>query len=115
MSRDTHAGPSLRLLWLCVLAPAFSWAAALGLLLPMAEEACHGTRSWLAVTGVLFVILAAAPGFVAWRHHRHSDAQQGDGDYVRFLLELGIGSAILFTLVNLLFTVPIFFMSACPG
>jgi hypothetical protein len=116
MSGELQAsGPLLRRLWLFVLAPPFAWAAALGVLFTLTDGACHGARGWLVAAGVLFILLSAAPGFIAWRQHGRTATHHGDADYVRFLLELGVGSAIVFTLVNLLSTIPIFLLSACPG
>jgi hypothetical protein len=116
MSRELQAGgPLLRRLWLFVLVPPFAWAAALGVLFAMTDEACHGRRGWLVAAGVLFMLLSAVPGLIAWREHGRTDTTHGDADHVRFLLELGVGSAIIFTLVNLLSTIPIFLLSACPA
>jgi hypothetical protein len=106
---------SLLLLWSCVLVPPVAWAVALGLLFVLADDACGGSRAWLVVSGIVLLLTAAGAGLVAHRTHGRTQQTEGDdGDYGRFMLELAIGLAALFALVNLVSTVPIFLLSACP-
>jgi hypothetical protein len=105
----------LPLLWTCVLLPPFAWAACLGLLFVLTDQAClHGSLAWLIATGVLCIGLAAAGGVLAYRRHARTSEAHGDADYERFMLEIAIGLAAVFTLVNIVSTVPVFLLSACP-
>lgn len=103
----------LRLWTLLLLAPC-AWAAALGALFSLTNDAClQGSRGpmWWAAIGS--AALSAAPLLPALAMRRRFPSSTAEGERARFMLEIAIGGSLLFTVVTALATVPIALLDTC--
>jgi hypothetical protein len=112
--RDVTEGRGLTLLWSVVLLAPCAWAASLGLMFTLTKGACvSGSRDALLVTVSCAIVLAIAPGIVAWRLRAGIEPADAARERARFQLGLAAGGSAIFALVTLVSAVPLFLLGAC--
>jgi hypothetical protein len=100
--------------WIVVLLAPTAWAAALGILFSLTDEACaRGARTAMVAVACACVALTLAPGLLAWAWRRRIAEPHAAADRARFMLAVAIGASAIFTLVLMMTTVPIFLLPAC--
>jgi hypothetical protein len=106
-------------LWVAVLGSAIVWAIQMQTSYSLVTWACSMQRNWpLHVVSLLFLILAAAPGFIAWREWRahassETERQSAGAGRRRFMALLGLMLSALFLILILAQAIPSFFFNPC--
>jgi hypothetical protein len=59
------------------------------------------------------IALAAVPGLIAWPWRRRFPSGTDGGERARFMLDVGVGCSLLFTLVTVLSAVPVAWLDPC--
>jgi hypothetical protein len=91
-----------------------AWAAALGLLFSLTDEACtSGSRAALWWVAGACAVLTLAPALLAWRARRATPATAGAGQRARLMMRVAMGASLLFTLITLIWAAPIAWLDAC--
>jgi hypothetical protein len=112
---DATATPRLLVRhWIALLLAPVSWAAALGILFSLNDEACkRGSHAAMLGIAGICVLMAAAPAPWAWWQRRAFDESTSAGARARFMLGVATGASIIFALVLSMMTIPVLFLSAC--
>jgi len=109
-------------LWIAVLGSAVIWFVQMQTSYSLAMWACSSGRIWsLHVASILFLILAAAPGWLAWKHwrasasgrHRETERESSGAGRRRFMAMLGLMLTALFILLIVAQAIPSFFFDPC--
>lgn len=87
---------------------------------PLVTRACvDGTRAWLHGSSLLFLLIAIAAGFTAWRfYQRAGDFPMTEGGVMprtRFMALVGLFTAGLAIVEIIMQWIPIFFLGSCIG
>ena len=104
-------------LWIAVLGSAVVWFIQLNASYSLVMWACASGKQWtLHAASVLFLVLAAVPGWIAWQQWVAAGSGEresaGDGRR-RFMAMLGLLLTALFVLLILAQAIPSFFFDAC--
>jgi len=117
-------------LWIAVLGSAVIWFVQMQTSYSLVMWACSGGHRWsLHVASILFLILAAAPGWLAWKHwrasaqvvaggadpgrHRETERESSGAGRRRFMAMLGLMLTALFILLIVAQAIPSFFFDPC--
>jgi hypothetical protein len=104
-------------LWVAVLGSAAVWFVHMQINYVLVEWACWTNRPWvLKLTSLLFLLVAAAPGWIAW--NQWSAAGSGERQSAglgrrRFMAVLGLMLTGLFVLLIAAQAIPTFFVNPC--
>jgi hypothetical protein len=99
--------------WTALLLAPVAWAAALGILFPLTEDACaRGDRASMWIVSAVCVVLALAGAALAWWSRDEPGADSG-ADRARFLMRVALGMSAIFALVLIVTAVPILMLGAC--
>ena len=107
------------LLWVAVLGSAVVWFIQMQTGYAMVTWACAAGKTWpLHLVGVLFLILAAIPGFIGWKIWSAAavtatERKSAGAGRRRFMALLGIMLTILFFLLIVAQIIPGFFVDPC--
>jgi hypothetical protein len=114
MSRRYSLPHIFGLSWLTLLLAPIAWAAALGILWSLTDEACSkGSRDAMWLTAGVCVLVACAAAPFAWLRRRRLDGSQAAGERYRFMLEAAAGVSLIFALTLLLSMASILLLSPC--
>jgi hypothetical protein len=112
----SSAGQNLKL-WVGVLGSAIVWFIGLQINYPLGLWACATKNHWiLYVASALLLLLAAAPGWVAWRQVQiegSGERESAGAGRRRFMAVLGLLLSGLFLLLIAAQAVPTFFIDPC--
>jgi hypothetical protein len=106
-------------LWLAVLGSAVIWFIQMQTSYSLVTWACSVQRNWpLHVVSLLFLILAAVPGVVAWQQWRTDarddrERRSAGAGRRRFMAMLGLMLTALFVLLIVAQAIPSFFFNPC--
>ena len=99
--------------WTALLLAPVAWAAALGILFALTEDACvRGERLSLWIVTTVCVLLALAGASLAWQG-RGDYGDDGGTDRARFMMRAALGISAIFAAVLMLMAVPILMLGAC--
>jgi len=99
--------------WTALLLAPVAWAAALGILFPLTEDACaRNSRKAFWVILAVCVISTFAGAWLAWRE-RAQVTGNGGGERASFLMHVALGMSAIFLVVLLVMAPPILFVGAC--
>lgn len=102
------------LLWIAVLGSASVWFLQLQTSYSLVLYACANGAVWsLHAVSLLFLVLAAIPGWIAWQHWRRGDRQSAGAGRERFMALLGLLLTGLFLILIIAQAIPSFFFDPC--
>jgi hypothetical protein len=99
--------------WTALLLAPSAWAAALGTLFVLTEDACtRATRTPLWVALAICLALSFAAAVLAWRDR--VPAENGSRiDRARFMTAVALGLSAMFAIVLMLMAVPLLMLGSC--
>jgi hypothetical protein len=101
-------------LWACLLLAPCAWAAALGMLFSLTDEACvRADRAGMWTTAVVCTVLVLLPAVVSRLARSRFNADNPAGERARFLLTVSQGASLVFAPVMLLTTLAIGLLDSC--
>ena len=99
--------------WTALLLAPVAWAAALGILFALTEDACaRGDRLSLWIVTAVCLLLALSGASLAWSSREEPGADSG-ADRARFMMRAALGISAIFALVLIVMAVPILMLGAC--
>jgi hypothetical protein len=99
--------------WTALLLAPTAWAAALGMLFVLTEDACAlDTRRPLWVALMICLALSLAGAALAWRDRVPAD-NGGRIDRARFMAAVALGLSAMFAIVLMLMAVPLLMLGSC--
>lgn len=107
------------LLWIAVLGSAVVWFLQLQTSYSLVLYACAAGAMWsIHAASVLFLVLAAVPGWIGWQQWSAESARDGEresagGGRRRFMALLGLMLTALFVLLIIAQAIPSFFFDPC--
>jgi hypothetical protein len=106
-------------LWIAVLGSAVVWAVQMQTSYSLVTWTCSIQRNWpLHVASLFFLILAALPGFIAWREWRANAGSERERESAgagrrRFMAMLGLMLTAIFVILIVAQAIPSFFFDPC--
>jgi uncharacterized membrane protein (DUF4010 family) len=99
--------------WMALLLAPVAWAAGLGILFPLTEDACtRGTRITLWTVVTILLVLPLAGVLLAWRGS-NATGEDSRIERSRFMMKVALGLCGMFGAVLILTAVPIMLLESC--
>jgi hypothetical protein len=99
--------------WTALLLAPCAWAAALGALFALTEDACtRDSRIWLWSALAVCLALLLVGAALAWRERVPAE-HGGRADRARFMTAVALGLSAMFALVLILMAVPVLMLGSC--
>ena len=99
--------------WTALLLAPVAWAAGLGILFALTEDACtRGTRITLWVVVTILLVLPLVGVLLAWRESS-APGEDSKAERSRFMMQMALGLCGIFGAVLILMCVPILLLEAC--